>query len=161
MPIPAPSSVPLASLEAGLAEWQRLHQAAMARMSDLANALDRQGWMDVDRACRWLHQEFRPHGDWEEQALRPLLAAIHARPLWRQLKADHQEMGHLTLTLMYGHAGGRVRDPGGHGERARRLLNLVRQHIDTEAHMVLPLIQGQSQPSGNGAGYGMIPAPRA
>ena len=37
-------------------------------------------------------------------------------------------MGHLTQALLHGHAGGRVHDLGRHGQRARRLLNLVRQH---------------------------------
>jgi hemerythrin-like domain-containing protein len=159
---PARSPVPPASLQPGLAQWHQLHQLALARMSDLANALDRQGWMEVDRACRWLHEEFRPHNDREERELMPLLAAVVARPLWRQLRADHQEMGHLTQALLHGHAGGRVHDLGRHGQRARRLLNLVRQHIDTEEHVVLPLIQGQCLPSfETGEGYLMLPAPCA
>jgi hemerythrin-like domain-containing protein len=162
MPTSTRSPAPLAGFEAGMAEWRRLHQAAMARMSDLASALDRQRWLEVDQACRWLHEEFRPHNDREERELLPLLAAADARRLWRQLRAEHQEMAHLTQAILHGHAGGRVHDLGRHGERARRLLNLVRQHIDTEEHVVLPLIQGQG-PAGldTGAGYRMLPYPRA
>jgi hypothetical protein len=159
MPMPAPSPVPLASLQPGLVEWHLLHQAAMARMSDLAYALDRQGWMDVDRACRWLHEELRPHSLREERELLPLLAAVTTRQLCRQLRADHQEMGHLTLALLHGHAGGRVHDLGRHGQRARRLLNLVRQHIDTEEHVLLPLLEGRAGPPEREAGAGYLAAP--
>jgi len=153
-----PTSVPdpLALDAPRLAEWHQLHQAAMARMSDLANALDRQGWSDVDLACRWLHAEFRPHNEGEERDLLPLLERLGARDLGRQLSADHREMGVLTQALLHGHAGGQVPEPGRHGERARRLLDLVRQHIDTEEHRMLPLLQGLPHPAtapAAGAGY--------
>jgi len=160
MPPPAFSPVPLVSDEPGLAEWRLLHQAALERMSDLANALDRQGWTDVDLACRWLHEAFHPHAEREERELLPLLAAANARPLWRQLRADHQEIGHLTQAILHGHAGGRVHDLGRHGQRARRLLNLVRQHIDTEEQVLLPLIQGLPAPATGpepGSGYRAVP----
>ena len=146
-----------------MAEWHRLHQAALARMSDLANALDRRGWMDVDRACRWLHEQFHPHHEREERDLLPLLEQAGARNLRRQLSAEHREMGDLTRALLQGHAGGQLQDPR-HGERARRLLDLVRQHIDTEEHFMRPLLQGRPAPARapeTGAGYQAPPYPRA
>jgi hemerythrin-like domain-containing protein len=87
---------------------------------------------------------------------------VDAKPLWRQLRAEHREMGHLTQALLHGHAAGRVHDLVRHGARARRLLNLVRQHIDVEEHVLLPLIQGQPLPSRShetGDGYLMLPVP--
>jgi hypothetical protein len=162
MPIPSSSPIPPALDQAGMVHWQLLHQQVMARMSQLAQALDGQVWIDVDRACRWLHEEFHPHNAWEEQELLPRLEAVAGRKLRRRLIADHRAMGHLTQAILQGHTDGQVRDPGGHGERARRLLNLVRQHTDTEAQVLLPLIQGRSNPpvpAETGEGYLMMPTP--
>jgi hypothetical protein len=156
MPPSAPSPVPLALREEGLAAWRQFHQDAMARMSDLALALDRQGWQGVELACRWVHEAFHPHNQWEEQRLFPLLEQMGRGPLGAQLKLDHREMGDLVRAILDGNAGGAVADPGPHGLRARRLLDLVRQHIDTEVHCMLPLLQGRAarpDPMAPGPGY--------
>ena len=153
MPPSAPSPVPLALCEDGLAEWRQFHQDAMARMSELAIALDQQGWPGVELACRWVHEAFHPHNHWEEQRLFPLLERVGAGPLGDQLKLDHREMGDLTQAILDGCA---LADPSPQGLRARRLLDLVRQHIDTEVHCMLPLLQGRSprpDPMAPGPGY--------
>jgi hypothetical protein len=147
----------------GLAEWRQFHQDAMARMADLALALDHQGWQGVELACRWVHEAFHPHNLWEEQRLFPLLDQAGRGQLGKQLKLDHREMGDLARAILDGNAGGTVRDPGPHGLRARRLLDLVRQHIDIEVHCMLPLLQGQPAPAGpspSEAGYRTPPATR-
>ena len=163
MPPSAPSPVPLALREEGLATWRQFHQDAMARMSDLALALDRQGWQGVELACRWVHEAFHPHNQWEEQRLFPLLEQAGRGQLGEQLKLDHREMGDLARAILDGNAEGQVTDPGPHGLRARRLLDLVRQHIDTEVHCMLPLLQSQAVPAGpsaTGAGYRTPPTTR-
>jgi hypothetical protein len=135
----------------------------MARMSDLALALDRQGWQGVELACRWVQEAFHPHNQWEEQRLFPLLEQAGRGQLGDQLKLDHREMGDLARAILDGNAGGEVADPSPHGLRARRLLNLVRQHIDTEMHCMLPLLQSQAVPAGpsaTGAGYRTPPTTR-
>ncbi len=160
MPIPAPSPQPLPICEDGLAEWHRFHQDAMVRMSELASALDQQGWLAVELACRWAHEAFHRHNEWEEQRLVPLLEQVGGQRLREQLRLDHREMGDLTRALLNGHADGQVKDPKPHGLRARRLLNLVRAHIDTEVHRMLPLLQGQMQrPSDTPAGAGYQATP--
>ncbi len=157
MPTPVPCPAPLALCDEGLAEWHQFHQDAMARMSELALALDCQGWPGVERACRWVHEAFHPHNQWEEQWLFPLLERVGSGPLGEQLKLDHREMGDLAQAILDGSTGGWVADPSPHGLRARRLLDLVRQHIDTEVHCMLPLLQGQ--PTGAPAGEGYQTSP--
>jgi len=155
-----PGPLPPALREDGLAEWHQFHQDAMARMSDLALALDHQGWPGVERACRWVHEAFHPHNQWEEQRLFPLLERVGRGQLGEQLKLDHLEMGDLTQAILDGSAGGMVADPSPHGLRARRLLDLVRQHIDTEVHCMLPLLQGQgATPADAPAGEGYLTTP--
>jgi hypothetical protein len=145
-----PSAVPFPLDAPGLEDWHGLHRAAMACMWQLATALDRQGGPEVERACRWLQEQFRPHNEREERDLLPLLEAVGARDLGRQLSAEHREMSELSRDLLDGRQDGPV------GLRARRLLDLVRQHIDTEEHVMLPLLQGlrrRPDPDAAGPGY--------
>ncbi|MDR3670379.1 MAG: hemerythrin domain-containing protein [Holophaga sp.] len=146
MTAPLPTPVPLAMDAPVLAEWHDQHQEALGRMSALANALDRQGWPDVDQACRWLQEVSVPHHQLEESELLPVLLAVGAGALSRRLAADHRKMEILLRAILHGQRNGRVRSPGPHGERARQLLNLVRQHIDTEEHVMLPLLRGLPHP---------------
>jgi hemerythrin-like domain-containing protein len=141
-----PNPVPCAIDEFCLADWHRLHQAIMGQMAGLAKALDRQGWADVELACRWFQEVSGAHHQWEERSLLPLLAALGAGALSQRLGAEHRQMDSLTRAILRGHHGGQVRNPGAHGERARQLLDLVRQHIDTEEHVLLPLLRGLPHP---------------
>jgi glutamate synthase (NADPH/NADH) small chain len=125
-------------------EWHSLHQVAMARMSDLAAALDAQDWPGVLKACQWTRDVLRPHNEGEERELFPLLEEVGAEELREQLTADHREMWDLEVQLAAAVDHGVVSAPGPFGERARRLLDLVRQHIDTEEHLMLPLLRGRS-----------------
>jgi hypothetical protein len=156
IPISASSPVPATLDDAGVLQWQQLHQAAMARMSELAQALDGQDWPVVDQACRWVREVLGPQGAGEERRFFPLLADAGAAGLGEQLSADHREMGGLAQAILQG-----GQDPSLQGERMRRLLDLVRQHVDTEAHRVLPLLQGLApgpQAGLSAAGYQGRPA---
>jgi hypothetical protein len=144
IPTSVPCPVPATLDDAGMLQWQQLHQAAMARMSELAHALHRQDWPGVDQVCRWVREVLGPQGAGEERVLFPLLAQTGAAGLGEQLSADHRQMGGLARAILQG-----GQDPNIQGERVRQLLDLVRQHIDTEAHRVLPLLQG------------LVPGPRA
>ena len=134
-----------------LEQWHAFHQAALSGMSGLALALDRQAWADVVRACRWVRDSFQPQHRWEEQRLFPLLDQAGARALRRTLRGDHREMGRLAQEVLEAWNGSATDGP-----QARRLLDLVRQHIDTEQHRALPLLRGE-EPSMDaappGAGY--------
>jgi glutamate synthase (NADPH/NADH) small chain len=149
MSVPVPVSV--APDSANMLEWHSLHQIAMAKMSDLALALDAQDWVAVDRACRWVYEVLRPHNEGEERELFPLLEEVGAEELREQLTADHREMWELDLQLLTANDNGDVKAPGLYGEQARRLLDLVRQHIDTEEHLMLPLLRGRSTYPSTGA----------
>jgi len=155
MSLAASDPAPPALREEGLAAWRQFHLEAMARMSELAGALDSQGWPGVERACRWAREAFQRHHPWEEQRLFPLLAQAGAEPLREQLRLEHREMDDLAGAVL---DGGPAADPG---PPARRLLDLVRQHLDTELHRMLPLIQGREPGETSGAGAGYLSPPRS
>ena len=144
MATPTPLSVATDPASPSMIEWHSLHQVAMARMSDLAAALDAQDWPGVLKACQWTRDVLRPHNEGEERELFPLLEEVGAEELREQLTADHREMWDLEVQLAAAVDHGVVSAPGPFGERARRLLDLVRQHIDTEEHLMLPLLRGRS-----------------
>lgn len=140
-----------ASLEAGLEAWHGFHREVLARMSDLALALDRQDQPEVERACRWVHERLDAHHGWEEQELLSRLEPAGAADLAAVLRADHRDMIRLA---------GQALDPGtpDHTHHpsapARRLLDLVRHHVDTEQNRVMPLLRGRQEPGPMpGAGY--------
>ena len=139
MPSPAPSPIAPAPPEVDRAHWQQFHRITMARMSALAGALDRQDWTEVHQACQWVQEALWRHQQEEERTLFPLLDRAGAPKLRHQLSADHRKIWKLNQRLLQAGREGRVEDPGSHGQRARRLLNLVREHIDAEEH--LPLFQ--------------------
>jgi hemerythrin-like domain-containing protein len=151
MPIRDLPPAPAASLEAGLGAWQGFHLDVLVRMSDLAQALDRQDHPEVERICRWTRERFEDHHRWEEQELFPHLAPAGAADLAVILRAEHREMIHLATLALEACPPEDVRHPC---EPARRLLDLVRHHIDAEKHRVLPLLQGRRpyEPP-PGAGY--------
>ncbi|MGA2083638.1 MAG: hemerythrin domain-containing protein [Holophaga sp.] len=156
MPNPASSLPPVAIHEAELADWQRIHQDALSAMADLSRALDRQDWQGVEQACRWVRETFQAHNRWEEQGPLPRLARAGGRSLQGVLRTDHQEMDLLAGAILQADGRGRALQPHLQGARARRLLDLVRQHVDTEAHRALPLLQGQrplTEAAPEGAGY--------
>ena len=128
----------------------------MARMAELADALVGQDRPGVDRVCQWLMGAFGVQGTVEERTLFPHLEAAGARPLAARLSAEHRAMATLSNEILHSNE-----SPGVWGERTRQLLDLVRQHLDTEAHLALPLIQGlppASAASRTDAGYRSRPA---
>ena len=144
MPTPSSLSVVADPTSPSMIEWHALHQVAMRRMSDLATALDAKDWDGVQQACQWVNDVLRPHNEGEERELFPLLEEVGAEELQEQLTNDHREMWELESQLTAAVVDGKVADPAAYGEKARRLLDLVRQHIDTEEHLMLPLLRGKS-----------------
>lgn len=128
----------------GLAGWHGLHQEALQRMETLEKALADDAWISVDEACRWIYEELRPHNEAEERELFPLLEELGAEQLQEQLLSEHREMWDLNLQILTGIAEGTAKEPAVTAELARRMLALVRQHIDTEEHLLLPLLRGRS-----------------
>ena len=140
------ASAPLSMVhdETSMGEWHLLHVSAMGKMSELAAALMARDWAQVDRACRWVYEVLRPHNEAEEREILPLLDELGAEALCDQLIGDHREMWDLTLKLLAANDGGVVKDASGYQESARKLMDLIRQHIDTEEHVMLPLLKGKS-----------------
>jgi hypothetical protein len=146
--------------EATLAHWQQWHQTALARMSDLAHALDRLDWMAVDHACLWVHDVLRPHHQVQERDLFPLLKPGLDGKLRTQLRADHRKMSHLSRAILQARAVGASPDDNLQGERSRRLLDLVRQHLDTEARFLPSQPPAVCQVAAvTSDGYSGLPAP--
>ncbi len=138
---------PTASLPADanhLEGWHGLHREALQRMETLEAALAAGAWGTVDEASRWIYEELRPHNEAEERELFPLLEELGAEQLEEQLLSEHREMWDLNLQILTGIAEGGAKEPAVIAELAQRLLALVRQHIDTEEHLLLPLLRGRS-----------------
>ena len=127
-----------------LGDWHGLHQEALRRMKGLENALALRDWALADEACSWVYEELRPHNEAEERELFPLLEELGAEQLQEQLLSEHREMWDLNLQLLTGIAEGAARDPEVTVDLAQRLISLVRQHIDTEENLLLPLLRGKS-----------------
>jgi len=123
--------------------WHRLHREALQRMDTLETALAGGVWAVVDEACRWIYEELRPHNEAEERELFPLLEELGAEQLQEQLLSEHREMWDLNLQILTGIAEGTAKEPGVTADLARRMLALVRQLIDTEEHLLLPLLRGR------------------
>lgn len=154
---PVPSTGTAGPDPAALAQWRQASQAAMGRMSDLAQALDRRDWPGMARICRWVREELPPRNAREEQEFFPLLARTGARTLGKQLARDHRHMDDLARAILEQEG-----DPQALAAQARRMLDLVRQHIDMETHQALPLLQGltpMAQAGATDAGYRGLPVP--
>jgi hypothetical protein len=113
----------------GLEAWNRFHGAAHGRMTELAAALIAHNGALVDQVCHWVRQELEAHREAEARLLRPLLEAVGASDLAAQLEEDHGILAAL------------VRDLPPSEESARLLLDRVRQHVDTETFVALPLLK--------------------
>lgn len=125
-------SLPPPSAE-GLEVWGRFHLAAHGRMTQLAAALLTRDWDLAEAVCAWVREELVGHMETEAQVFIPLLQAAGAPDLGAQLQRDNQAMWNLVTNLP---------PPGETSEEPlRRLLDLVRQHVDTEAFAVLPLLK--------------------
>jgi len=140
------SSIPQSIVhdETSMGEWHLLHLSALGKMADLEKALASQDWTQVDRCGRWVYEVLRPHNEAEEREILPLLEEVGAEALCDQLLGDHREMWDLTLQLLAGNDTGTVKDPEAYREKGQRLLELIRQHIETEEKVMLPLLQGKS-----------------
>ncbi|BDU75715.1 NADPH-dependent glutamate synthase [Mesoterricola sediminis] len=140
---PAPSFA-LVHDETSMGEWHLLHLTALGKLTELDAAIAGRDWVGMERAARWIYEVLRPHNEAEERELLPLLEELGAEALMDQLVGDHREMWDLTLHLLSGNDGGSVREQGPYLEVARKLLDLVRQHIETEERVMLPLLKGKS-----------------
>jgi len=113
-------------------------------MTRFEASLDVSDWNAVDEACRWVYEVLRPHNAAEEVELFPLLEELGTEDLREQLVAEHREMWDLTLQLLAGIDGNSAQDPAAEMDLGRRLLRLVREHIETEENLLLPLLKGRS-----------------
>ena len=130
--------------ETSMGEWHLLHQSALGKMAELDAAIQAKEWARIDRACVWVYEVLRPHNEAEERELLPLLEEVGAENLADQLISDHREMWDLTLAMMAGNDAGVVAEPATYLETGQRLLDLIRGHIETEEHIMLPLLRGKS-----------------
>ncbi|HJU82758.1 MAG TPA: NADPH-dependent glutamate synthase [Holophagaceae bacterium] len=136
-PAPAPVLVPPA-------HWHELHEEAQRRLRAMSLAIAQEDWRGVDEGARWIYQVLRPHNEAEEQELFPLLEEIGAESLHQRLYDDHRQMWQLDLMLLSEISDGVAQHPVGATLLAQKLVDLVREHIDTEERLMLPLLKGKS-----------------
>jgi glutamate synthase (NADPH/NADH) small chain len=124
--------------------WHATHEEARIRLTLLAGALAAGDWPDVDRGAKWIYEVLRPHNEAEERELFPLLEELGAEALYQRLHDDHRQMWDLTLQLLAEISEGTVRAPRSLTLLGQRLVDLVRDHIEAEEQLMLPLLKGKS-----------------
>ncbi len=124
--------------------WHVTHAEAQARLARMAQALGASDWKGVDEGARWVYEVLRPHNEAEERELFPLLEEIGADSLYQRLYDDHRQMWELTLQLLSEISEGQVRAPRSITLLGQRLVDLVRDHIEAEEELMLPLLKGKS-----------------
>ncbi len=121
--------------------WHGFHREALARMEVLETALEASDWALVEQGCRWIQEMLRSHHEAEERDVFPLLEELGTESLQEQLLEEHGEMGALDQRILAALQAAEFEAVPG---PARRLLALLRQHIETEEGLLLPLLKGRS-----------------
>ena len=124
--------------------WHATHQEAQERLTRMAVGLASSDWKAVDAGARWIFEVLKPHNEAEERELFPLLEEIGAESLHQRLHEDHRQMWDLTLQLLAEINEGQVRAPRSLTLLGQRLVDLIRDHIDAEEQLMLPLLKGKS-----------------
>lgn len=124
--------------------WHATHEEAQGRLTRMAEALGAADWKGVDLGAKWIYEELRPHNEAEERELFPLLEEIGAEALHQRLHEDHRQMWDLTLQLLAEITEGQVRAPRSLTLLGQRLIDLIRDHIEAEERLMLPLLHGRS-----------------
>ncbi|HEY3270899.1 MAG TPA: sulfide/dihydroorotate dehydrogenase-like FAD/NAD-binding protein, partial [Geothrix sp.] len=124
--------------------WHATHQEAQERLTRMAEALGTADWKAVDLGAKWIFEVLKPHNEAEERELFPLLEEIGAEALLQRLQEDHRQMWDLNLQLLAEINEGQVRAPRSLTLLGQRLVDLVRDHIEAEEKLMLPLLKGKS-----------------
>ncbi len=124
--------------------WHATHEEAQGRLTRLAEALGAGDWKEVDKGAKWIYEVLRPHNEAEERELFPLLEELGAEALHQRLHEDHRQMWDLTLQLLSEISEGAVRAPRSLTLLGQRLVDLIRDHIEAEEFLMLPLLKGKS-----------------
>ncbi|WP_306590436.1 NADPH-dependent glutamate synthase [Geothrix sp. 21YS21S-4] len=124
--------------------WHATHQEAQGRLTAMGQALAASDWKAVDRGARWIFEVLRPHNEAEERELFPLLEEIGAEALHQRLHDDHRQMWELNLQLLAEIDDGQVRAPRSLTLLGQRLIDLIRDHIEAEERLMLPLLKGKT-----------------
>ena len=124
--------------------WHATHGEAQEQLTQMAKALAAGDWKGVDQGSKWIYEVLRPHNEAEERDLFPLLEEIGAEALYQRLHDDHRQMWELNLQLLAEINDGTVRSPRALTLLGQRLVDLIRDHIEVEEHLMLPLLKGKS-----------------
>jgi glutamate synthase (NADPH/NADH) small chain len=114
--------------------WHAEHQEALNRAGALESAVQKEDRLGLEEACRWVLDTLAAHDADETRELFPLLEALGAEALRDELEAGHQELKELAERLLAA--------TGVDGGLVRSLVTLLRQHVDTEEQLLLPLLKG-------------------
>jgi glutamate synthase (NADPH/NADH) small chain len=124
--------------------WHLTHEEAQKQLTLFADALVRCDWSAVDQGARWIYEVLRPHNEAEERELFPMLAEIGADALYDRLQEDHRLMWDMTLQLLVQIVDGKVANREQVILLGQKLVDLIREHIEAEEHLMLPLLKGKS-----------------
>ena len=124
--------------------WHATHEEALKRLTALSEALAASDWQGVDKGAKWIYEVLRPHNEAEERELFPLLEEVGAEALLNRLYEDHRQMWDLNLQLLAEINEGQVRAPRSLQLLGQRLVDLIRDHVEAEEYLMLPLLKGKS-----------------
>ena len=124
--------------------WHATHEEAQNRLARMADALTALDWQEVDRGAKWIYEVLRLHNEAEERELFPLLEELGAETLYQRLYEDHRLMWDLNLQVLAEISEGQVRAPRSLTLLGQRLVDLIRDHIEAEEQLMLPLLKGKS-----------------
>lgn len=142
--VPAPTSGTQTSAMLPTPNWHATHAEAEHRLTLLSEALAAGDWNAVDQGARWIYEVLRPHNEAEERELFPLLEEIGAEALHQRLFDDHRQMWEMTLHLLVDIVDGHVQDGAQSTQLGQKLVDLIRDHIEAEERLMLPLLRGKS-----------------
>ena len=124
---------------AALRKQLELHKAGVG---DLHGASQQAAEATMDRAVLFLDEEIRPHANWEELKLYPLLDSMVGgrEPFTASLRREHAIIDRWIEDLAVG-AASTAPDAVWFARSADRLFGLIEAHFEEEEGVLLPILE--------------------
>jgi hemerythrin-like domain-containing protein len=124
---------------AALRKQLEIHKAGVG---DLRGASREAAQVTMDRAVMFLDEEIRPHANWEEVNLYPLLDSMIGgrEPFTATMRREHAIIDRGIEALAV-HAASANPDVAWFARSADRLFGLIEAHFEAEEEVLLPILE--------------------